>query len=298
MISTADVITAVGLAGMAVVSWCLPESIWKHIARLAAPLPAALAWQTRANIECIKALVGNHPIALSARDIQLECMGGFIVDNLRALKDYRPGGWNPEIQLHGLEHIEAGLRRGRGVILWIAPFTADLITKIALYRVSYLVSHLSLWRHGYSDTRFGMRFLNPIRTTIEERYLRELVVIAPDSSKAALMTLRERLRANGIISISAMSSGKRPAVVPFLNGSISLGVGAPYLAYQAKSVLLPVFPVEEDDGRFTVVIAPPLAKEGTCLIQEFLNWATREYVSLLEPYVLEKPGQWHGWMYL
>lgn len=299
LISTTDIITAGGLAGMALVSWCVPEKAWYPIARLAAPLPVSLALQTKENAVRIDEVVGDHPIALSARDIQLESMAGFIVGNLRVLKDYCPGGWNPEIEVRGGEHVEAGLRRGRGVVLWMSHFNAySLAAKIGLHRAGYLVSHLSLWRHGFSDTRFGMRFLNPTRTKIEERYLRERVVIAPDGSIAALKTLRQRLRGNGIVSITATSDSDRPVVAPFLDGRIRLASGAPFVAYRAKAALLPVFPTEEEDGRFTIVIGAPLEREGTGSVRDYADWAAQAYASQLEPYVLEKPSQWRGWYYL
>lgn len=299
LISATDVITAFGLAGMLPISWCLPQRGWKSIARLASPITTALALQSRENEQRIKSLIGDRPLVLTAKEIQRESMQHFVVENLRVLRDYRPGGWNPEIHLHGAEHIEAGLRKGRGVILWVAHVSAySLVAKIALFRAGYAVNHLSLWRHGYSDTQFGVRFLNPIRTRIESRYLRQRVVIGPEGAKAAMMTLREQLRAGGIVSIAATSDAKRPAIVPFLNGSMRLAIGAPYLAFKEKSTLLPVFPIEQDDGRFTVEIAPPLENESAGSTEEYLNWATREYVALFEPYLLEKPGQWRGWFYL
>lgn len=298
-ISITDVITAAGLGGMAIVSWFLPQKTWKGVSRLVAPLPISFALQHRENLKRIEAVIAEHPITLSPREIQLESMVGFILSNLQVLREYRPGGWKPEIKLEGVEHIEAALQQGRGAILWVAHFNAySLIAKIALKRAGYRTSHLSLWRHGYSSTRFGLRFLNPIRTAVEERYLRERIIIEPESSKAAMAKLRERLKENAIVSITATSDAKRPAVVPFLSGEIRLAVGAPYTAYETGAALLPLIPVEETDGSFSVVIMPPLQRNGGEALSEYLDQATRRYAAIIEPYVLKKPGQWRGWYYL
>jgi len=285
-----------GLPGMAIVSWLFPQKAWRKLARMAAPVAAALALPVRDNVDRIAAVAGDRLDGNSARDIQLESMANFIVGSLRVLRDYRPGGWQPEIELRGAEHIDAGLRNGRGVILWVANFHAhNLVAKMAFHRAGYPVSHLSLWRHGYSDTRFGARFLNPIRTTIEERYLRERVVIAPAGPTAALIRLRRRLRANGVVSITTGAERARSTEVAFLDGTISVAAGAPSLAYHQRAALLPVFSIEQDHARFVITVAPPLVNEATRSAPEHAAWAARELGTLLEPYVRRSPGQWRSW---
>lgn len=299
LISATDVATAIGIASMVPVAWCLPQKSWQGLARFAAPLAASLALDRRDNVERIGEMIGDLPQTLHPREIQLDCMRQFIIENLRVLREYRPGGWKPEIELTGVEHLQNGLKMGRGVILWVAHLNAySLVAKMALHRAGYEVSHLSLWRHGYSDTRFGIRCLNPIRTKVEQRYLRERVVIEPEGASSAMTTLRERLTDNGVVSIAATSDGKRPAIAPFLKGSIRLAIGAPYLAFKEGATLLPVFPLEQPDGRFTVTIEPPLTNESAVSTAEYLNWATHRFASLLQPYVLDHPGQWRGWLNL
>ena len=43
-------------------------------------------------------------------------------------------------------------------------------------------AHLSRYSHGYSPTRLGARWLNPVRTGVEARYLAERIVVGPEGS--------------------------------------------------------------------------------------------------------------------
>ena len=76
--------------------------------------------------------------------------------------------------LQGREHLDEALGRGKGCVLWVAHFVfAPNIAKLALHDAGYKVSHLSRLDHGFSSTRFGIKWLNPVRSRFEDRLLAE-----------------------------------------------------------------------------------------------------------------------------
>jgi hypothetical protein len=153
------------------------------------------------------------------RDMVAEGILGF----LQVLKCYRPGRWQPRVAPANFEHVDAALRAGRGVLLWVAHgFHGHLGAKVGFASAGLAVSHLSRATHGFSDSRFGMRVLNRIQTMVEDRYLCERILI-PSQGRAPLDLLARRLGANGVVSITAQRGTGRTVEVPFFDGSLRLG---------------------------------------------------------------------------
>ncbi len=143
-----------------------------------------------------------------------------------------------------------------------------------------------------------MRFLNRVQTAIEDRYLRERVRMSLDSADEALKTLATRIAENGIVSISVRGDSRKPVVLPFLNGEISIAAGAPLLAYNIGAALFSVFPVRDADGGFSVFIEPPIEIDATLDRRAAVGDALKRYVNILEHCVLQHQDQWKGWFSL
>ncbi len=299
LFSAKDAAICVGLPVLALISWLTPERAWRPIGRLFAPLAAGFVGGRRHNVARIRRLAAGRTLAVPPAMVAREAVAANVEENLQLLRTYRPGGWRPEIRLLGREHVDAGLARGHGVILWVGFFAYySLITKIAFDRAGYRVSHLSHPRHGFSGTRFGIRVLNPIRNAVEDRHLEERVFLSLDGPVAAMRTLQRRLKANGAVSITAREMAQRPVAVPFMAGEIPLAGGAPDLAHLTEAALLPVFTVRQADGTFAVTVEPALEGAAGLDRREFTRRAIRRYAEILERYVLRYPGQWRGWHHL
>lgn len=283
-----------------VVAWTLSEPLWRNLARAASPLAAcALTTQMQPAVERIERLVGDQPMACSPAAVVKESIAGHVEEFLQVLREYRPRAWQPEIRLEGRSHVDAALDRGRGAVLWVSHFSfAGLVAKKALSREGILSSHLSHPSHGFSRTRFGMRYLNRLRMHVEDRYLHERVMLSLDGATGAMRELHRRLRRNGVVSVTVRERAQRPSVVPFLNGTIKLATGAADLAYATGASLLPVFAVREPDGRYRVVVDPPLEIRDNVARREASNLALREYTTRLTPFVLAYPEQWRGWLHV
>ena len=244
-------------------------------------------------------ILGRRRVGRAPESIVKDVAGANIEATLQFLRDYRPGGWKPAIQLVGREHVEAALGRGSGAILWIGNFVfRDLIPKMAFHRAGYAVSHLSHPRHGFSATHFAMRTLNHIRTFRADRYLGERVMISLDGHVGAMRVLHRRLRANGVVSITVGRRALQPATVAFMDGRITVATGALDLARATKAALLPVFPVRNEAGLLTVAVAPALDVPQTLSRRAATEAALRQYAGLLETHVLKYPDQWEGWFAL
>lgn len=294
MVTKADLLALLGVAVMLPLSWLVPSRTWTLFTGLLAPLLTRLALSAKGNLRRIETLAGNRLRGRSYREVQLETFARRMEENLQVFRCYRPGGWHPQIELAGRDRIEQALDETRGVILWINFFvTFALVPKIALHRAGYEVCHLSSPNHGYPDTPIGRRFLSPMRTRIEDRYLDERIQVSPENAVQALRQLQRRLKENRIISVSVTQLGQQPLLTPFLAGRIRIAAGAPTLAQITGAALLPVFPIQTGRNKFSVEVGPridvpPAGAEG-------VRQATGALAAQLEEYVLEYPGQWRGW---
>ena len=93
-----------------------------------------------------------------------------------------------------------------------------------------------------------------------------------------------------MVSISVRGDGGNSRAIRFFDGEVSIAAGAPKLAALSGAALLPVFPVRNAAGGFTVFVEPALDVRG--------DGALRRYAALLEKYVLTYPAQWLGWFHL
>src|SRR5690606_19031557 len=112
---------------------------------------------------------------------------------------------------------------GKGAILWVAPTSfGPAMTKIAIHREGIPLWHLSRPSHGFSNTAFGRTFLNPIRTSVENRQLAGRIVIRDGDVRTALEEIEQRLRENKAVSITMGTEARAVSTVPFLHGTLTV----------------------------------------------------------------------------
>jgi len=204
--------------------------------------------------------------------------------------------WRPAIRLNGEAHLRRALESNRGTILWVTDSSfSTLIVKMALHNAGYQACQLSRPGHGFSDTDFGIRFLNPIWTGVENRFIAERVLIVGEDAKDAMATLRDRLAENRIVIITFAPLAHKFARVPFFHVQLELPTGPIRLAMTTGAVLLPVFAFTKHAGGFEVSIQEPLYPTDGQTDAESIAAA---YAKRLELFVLEHPDQWTGWDWL
>ena len=154
----------------------MPEKFWSTLSKWVAPFATSvISVKQDELVHKIEVAAGKRKLAIAPKKIAINLVSCEILKTFQNMRDFRPGHWTPEIELIGLEHIESALIKGRGAIIWDSHFYfANLVTKIALDRAGYGIHHLSHPEHGFSPSRFGIQFLNPIRGNSENHYLKEL----------------------------------------------------------------------------------------------------------------------------
>jgi hypothetical protein len=190
------------------------------------------------------------------------------------------------------------LDRGNGIIFWAGNFSFnDLIAKMAWRRLGLAVSHFSRPIHGFSTTRFGVRYLNAVRRGIEDRYLGERLMAEEHETQAALQRLRESLKANGAISITVGNKGRHTAAGNFLGGRIILATGPLAMGHTTGATVLPVSTLRLAPGKFEVAIGAPIEVSDDAAGKPDYAAAVQAYADWVTPFVLRDPGQWRGWKY-
>ena len=234
---------------------------------------------------------------LEPAELKQRLLGGVYEDFIYMLREHLPGGWHPDVDIHGIEHIDQALEGGQGVILWIGQsVSGELARAKAISEAGFPPVILSHTTHPYSSTAYGRRVLNPIRTRIEDRYFRGRALIGDGDAVRAIQEIRDHLHENHVIAIAAIDDADRPLELPFLGGRLSLGIGAAFLAALDSAPLLPVFTVSKADGAFEVLVEPPLQDEVLDGQKPNAEQLAMLFAVRLESHVRRHPAMWSGWL--
>ena len=298
--SARDMVVVAFLPLQFLISWCMPERLWPACARMLNPLTSFLYVKGGDRTQdLIAAVLGQRLPPRTGRQIVQGLAAEEFISILQILRGYRPGRWRPTIELTGTDHLRTALDHGKGAILWFSYTHArNVIGKMAIQQAGYSVSHLARPRHGLSPTKFGIRFLNRIQTAIENRYIKERIVIHDGKFHKAMRSLIVRLRANEVISIAVHRDAANPTSLPFLQGRIVLATGACWLSYKTGAALLPVTAYRDRKGTFKVEIDAPIDSRQFDSEEDAISCAQRDYIARLEAFVVEYPSQWRGWYLL
>lgn len=295
--SITDAATLAGAAMLFGPAWFAPERHLRTIGWALRRLAISdLTQDPQATAGQIRRTLGARLPTVSGHDILGAMAAEGILTFLQVLRSFRFDRWAPAVRLASVDRIRAAQETGRGVILWVAHgFHGHLGAKVAFHQSGLSVSHLSKADHGFSASRFGMDYLNRLQTVVEDRYLAERILLPMEGRNSALNAVVRRLRANGIVSITAQRGTGRTVKAPFLDGRIKLAPGGPALAYMTGATLLPVFAFRDDAGVIDVTVEPPIEIASTASRGEAETQAMKCYVAKLEPYVVRHLGQWLGW---
>jgi len=278
-------------------AWLLPERWWAPLCRARIGLSALTgARAIKRTAKTVRKALGEPDVARSIAIIR-GLKAAVHEMRLQDLRGWRPGGWQPTIALEGEEHLQAALARGRGAILWLAPFVFNSgPTKIALHRKGYRVSHLSSPKHGISETQFGVQYLNRIRCIPEDRTLVDRIVFDSAAPTTAMRRMVRALKAGEVVSIVASSTeGYEMIKGQIFGGRLPVAVGAPRLSALTGAPLLPCFTVRDPNAGWRIVIEPPIAIASGKSSDERCIAAVTEFLDRSEPWVRRFPEQWRAW---
>jgi len=295
-IDARDVAILAQIAILSSISWLAPQRYWLKLSEDLAALRRLVRRDLAAREAMVGSLLQGRNAAKSPSEIVRMADAYYFLERVQLLRLYRPGGWKVSVRLDGAQHIESALAAGKGAILWVAPFLFHRqATKMALARAGYCVAHLSRFSHGFStDTLFGERCINPIRTRLEMRYLDRRLVIGREGSKDVVGQLEALLRQNKLVSITAGQQARRTCHMPFLNGRVELATAPAFLSHKTGAPLLPVFTVRESGNDFLTRIEPPLGERRRGEVDDAIEADLSEYAASFEKFVLAYPEQYLG----
>lgn len=294
-VSPADVAMFGFLSVAAVLSLVVPEGQWRGLCDLLVRArmrfaPAGPRVKMRQVPSFMSTVLGCTPEAVFRAS-----HASYYEQSFQILRASIRRDWRPRARLSGEEHVREGLARGKGVILWVTPTVcSDFMTKVAFHKAGLRVSQLSRLGHGFSRTRLGIRFLNPVWTRVEDRYLMERVQIRGSNLLAATKTLRDRLAANGVVSITVGATGAQTIDAPLFDGALRMATGAAHLAFATGAALLPVFCVR-DGTAFRVCVCERLEVPLSGGRADALRTVGEQYGAVMERFLREHPLMWTGW---
>jgi lauroyl/myristoyl acyltransferase len=297
VISVGDVRDVARLGTFGVLAWTLPEAMWAPITRSFGRLRTAThPRRTRSAMAQIASLLspaaaGSDPLSITIANAANRYEAQF-----QYLRSWRPGGWNPQIDLLGTSHVSDALDRGNGVVLWGGTFSFNsLVAKMAMHQLGLAVSGFSVPSHGFSNTHFGVRYLNRVCRDIEDRYLGERLMVEGREFAGALQHLRGCLKANKVIYFAVGGRGRQTAAAKILDGQIIVATGPLFMAHQAGAAVLPVHTFRKAPGHFKVIFGPPIDFQQDSNGKVDYGRAVQAYADALVPFVQRDPGQWWGW---
>jgi len=275
---------------LALVSWTLPPRLWRAVA-----VATSIAGRDDQSGDAYRDNLGASPSQAAAisrrrraytRELNLQIVG--LTGPWRA--------WRPHTRLIGAEYLRTALDTGHGAILWMTETSfGTLVAKMILADAGIRAVQLSRPQHGFSTTEFGMRYLNPIWTAVEDRFIAERVAINGQYATDALTVLRARLATNHVIIVAVAPQAHRLALMPFLQSRLPIPTGPIRLARETGAALLPAFTLANDSGGFELSIHAPLSPGVAEIDDESIALA---YVRQLESFALNHPDQWTGWHWL
>ena len=291
-ISGSDIATLAQLPIYALISSVAPEEKWQSLCfsveRLKHMLSPSGTSQIGKKVEMLGFATGDDEIRV--RSMRTE-------HHVQVLRE-RLGGWRPRIEIVGLEHLEAAKRGGHGAVLWIAHFSFNsLASKIAFSRAGFDVFHVSRPEHGFTKSRFGIRFLNPIRIGAEQNHAAGRIVIDRANPAASMRTARRLLRANKFVSITAGAwEGQLLVTAKFGCATTEISSGAPRLARVANAPLLPVFVIRDETTKsIRVTVESPIDVQHRGEKATMIRQATQEFADRHLPFLEAHPHQWREW---
>lgn len=295
-ISLDDIGTVLGLPVLVLITTVVPERLWQPMCFALAKLFNGFVSNARKRRILARLKTSASP---TANDV-------FRLTSLRSeqrLQTIREWtlGWRPELHLEGEEHLKAARDAGKGAVLWIARFSfAALAEKMTFAKYGYETYHVSRPQHGFSDTAFGMKYLNPIRVKVEYRYAAGRILINSERPADSMNEARKLLKENRFVSIAGgTTEGQLLVFTQFAGKRMRFTAGPPRLAKLTGAPLLPVFVLRDEKTlAYRVVVGAPINLENGASKDEMIANAVQEFADRHQPHIATHPLQWRDWKLL
>lgn len=195
--------------------------------------------------------------------------------------------------MEGLEHLEAALRLGRGVILTGPHFGMGRMNNIALLHHGYRTYTHQLSAVRYAGRTYAFVAEAVLRREVEDEKAADQLVVHHKPG-TTFKTLVDLLGKKSIVVVIAdgMAAG-RFVELPFLNGVMAFPTGVARLAAKTGAPIVCHFGLLEGLTRHRFVLHPPIYCRDDSPVS--IEATMRAYVALFEEYVRRYPWAWWNW---
>ena len=202
------------------------------------------------------------------------------------------------VTMCGLEHLWRAHKHGKGVVIWMADMaSASDAAQLGFCQAGFPLAHMTRPEHGFSMSRFGMTFLNPLKRAHERRFLSRHIMYDRANPGEALDAMAQTLRSGGLLSVLATTyEGRTLAEADFLGGRCQVAAGPPRLALDAGCPVLPLFVIADEahPGHYRCELQAPLAMRNRDK-KLAARAAAADFLHRLEQVVRDHPAAWRGW---
>ncbi|MCX5844951.1 MAG: lysophospholipid acyltransferase family protein [Deltaproteobacteria bacterium] len=188
------------------------------------------------------------------------------------------------VELEGLEHFEAGIAQGKGLLTIIAhfgnwelmPVTVPLLLKFP--KPSYIV-------YRPLDSPVLDNMIEHVRTINGNE------MIPKGGSGKRIMELLKENHAIAILSDQNVAA-REGVFVDFFGRPACTGVGLAVLALRSGAPVLPMFMARQKSGKYKFILKPLVEISQTGDYEKDLLENTQRFTKVVEDVVREYPDQW------
>ena len=264
-------------------TWILPLKVSYALADFGGWLQYVFSTKDRhAVMSNLKTLTGQKDVRLSALRV-FQNFGRYLVDFCRMTRVVTPTYIDENIDVVGMEHIDAVLAQGKGGVILTAHMGNWEVGGAVLAQRGYPFHGIAL-PHNKSALN---DWFNAQRAGCGIRSI---------PSHNAVRSCLEVLNKNALVGIVADRDFSRTGVtMSFLDRDFSVPKGAALFAYKTGAAVLPIFFYRQDNGRWCLQCFEPVYPENLIkdqLTDDDIKQFSRRYLPVFDKMIRSYPTQW------
>jgi KDO2-lipid IV(A) lauroyltransferase len=199
----------------------------------------------------------------------------------------RPELLRQRVRIVGKEHLEAGLARGKGVILVSAHFG----------NFPLLMAKLSLEGYKIGGIMRYMRDARVEKIFLVKRQRLGIKTIYSQPRNVCVETTIRSLRNNEVVFIPLdQNFGTGGVYVDFFGTKAATATGPVILAQRTAAAVIPCFIIRQKDDTHKIIFEQPLDLKRGKSPQDTVTGNIQRLTDIIESYIRSYPAEW-GWIH-
>jgi len=203
---------------------------------------------------------------------------------------------NNIVGIEGIENLEDALSLGRGAVIGHFHFGSKLLLIVGLglrnYPIHQIAYHMPKEELTFIRERVSLKQRLKIERTLKVNY-----VYLNESMRQAFTCLDN----NEILMVAVDGKGEfhkagaRSVPVEFLGQKTYFSGGIGAFSRKKETPVLPASVFRREDGRYRLIIHPPLALDYKMTRREFTRDVVSKLANVFEKDIRQHPSQWEYW---